>query len=639
MAAATNGRLVFPRSDGTPDKWPPKKQGDAWFERLEPSQPPSNPSVIPFGRAGVELTIPVNGYTITLPDDYALFSHNKPQAGGGVRDDVYFYGASSVAKFRSPKEFLPHAEWLFDTSRSLDDHTTHSAISKAKKEFGSAAGSPASAKRPSTSAPITVAKRKKPAKEVDEVEEEDQPDTVVQERARDQRSDRRFRKGELVWFRIEDVSPPTGRGLPIITHWPGLVASIEMKTQLVQSGDLAEASSSAAWTMAGGMVPEQLKAAQNRPTVSYLQHSIRPLGMFSPSHQVYRQTSGLLPWAISGELMGGEKGWEAIGREGERVMKEAVKREATAKESRSETGGIGGEELDKRWKKAWGERIKFVDLSTEWDKVVSRMAVAIRTAFGLWWGGERLWLEDMVRLKKYRAELPADVFGSPLEGREKAAVFMKIRLIALEKAPELPDPAVHAWRCLIYGDLFELVESSGQPPTADSATDFQMIRSYKTPKGYEYRQLNSKGSEVTCDIMDVAGRTYPDLLQSSEWLAHPDDKAPAAGKHAPGMTALAIVGLAEGSFSGSKSEKWKEDLYTMVQEASKAVEQEMKGYYGKSLNAAMGLPDPPQSQKLSTKDTGRRLLEGEKQNGNGNGHGTNGAAAQTTSAQTLVNGV
>lgn len=31
-------------------------------------------------------------------------------------------------QFRSPNEFLPHAEWLMDTSRPLDDHSTVSTV-------------------------------------------------------------------------------------------------------------------------------------------------------------------------------------------------------------------------------------------------------------------------------------------------------------------------------------------------------------------------------------------------------------------------------------------------------------------------------------------------------------------------------
>ena len=51
------------------------------------------------------------------------------------------------------------------------------------------------------------------------------------------------------------------------------------------------------------------------------------------------------------------------------------------------------------------------------------------TAQGLWWGGERLWLEDMVRINKLRSQLPLDQF--PIDGHElhDGCVFLKIRYI------------------------------------------------------------------------------------------------------------------------------------------------------------------------------------------------------------------
>ena len=47
---------------------------------------------------------------------------------------------------------------------------------------------------------------------------------------------------------------------------------------------------------------------------------------------------------------------------------------------------------------------------------------------GLWWGGERIWLEDMVRLKRNRKDLPTEALGEPSEpGAMDRAVMLKIR--------------------------------------------------------------------------------------------------------------------------------------------------------------------------------------------------------------------
>ena len=45
---------------------------------------------------------------------------------------------------------------------------------------------------------------------------------------------------------------------------------------------------------------------------------------------------------------------------------------------------------------------------------------------GLWWGGERIWLGDLVRLKRLRKELPEEL-GPPAAGAAERAVLLKIK--------------------------------------------------------------------------------------------------------------------------------------------------------------------------------------------------------------------
>lgn len=46
---------------------------------------------------------------------------------------------------------------------------------------------------------------------------------------------------------------------------------------------------------------------------------------------------------------------------------------------------------------------------------------------GVWFQGERIWVGDMVRLRKERKDLPTDSLLPPSEGSESRAVFLKIR--------------------------------------------------------------------------------------------------------------------------------------------------------------------------------------------------------------------
>lgn len=49
---------------------------------------------------------------------------------------------------------------------------------------------------------------------------------------------------------------------------------------------------------------------------------------------------------------------------------------------------------------------------------------------GLWWGGERIWLEDLVRLNKSRGELPVDQFPMSPSSKDDNCVFLKVKCVA-----------------------------------------------------------------------------------------------------------------------------------------------------------------------------------------------------------------
>lgn len=126
----------------------------------------------------------------------------------------------------------------------------------------------------------------------------------------------------------------------------------------------------------------------------------------------------------------------------------------------------------------------------------------------------------MVRLKKSRSDLPSDALGEPSPGALDRSVLLRIRrvdarlesvnanltrCISIEVSPDNLEEAVIAWRCLLYGDVFEVVAASDRPPTpvtADTSPgDLSKAYPYPRPKGFEYRQLNDPGSEVTVDIL------------------------------------------------------------------------------------------------------------------------------------------
>lgn len=271
-----------------------------------------------------------------------------------------------------------------------------------------------------------------------------------------------------MWFRIDTIKPPKGSSMPEITHWPGLIASL---TEKQDEDGSANASLALAWSAAGGVAPAHLR--RNRRS---WEHSIRPLGMFSNSYEVKRGVNDVLPWSAGLELLGGPKGWGKLFDDGRRVITEGAAKEAKS-DAPKNADELTGALLEERWKKRWGERKRFADLGQSWDTATLRLSVALMTAEvslaayapadqqsianswsqtdkvevlpagstltpdevealenrrknlfqGLWFQGERIWLDDVVRLRKLRSELPPQLRGTASPGAEGRAIFLQIR--------------------------------------------------------------------------------------------------------------------------------------------------------------------------------------------------------------------
>ena len=229
-------------------------------------------------------------------------------------------------------------------------------------------------------------KRQKRDASVSSEEEEDGRAGITPERAIDIKTLRRFRKGELVWFKIDTIHPPptassststsTNKNLPHITHWPGLVAGIITRTQHAP-GSTANPSLSAAWTIAGGTAPESLQPTKD----NYIfEHKVRPLGLFDLNNNIVAGTGDLLPWAMGKELLGGSKGWEALGNEATRVLAEGVNKEIAQDKGKETEIPNDDKEWDERWKARWAQRWNFRDKPQTWEAAVFRLSMGLKIA-------------------------------------------------------------------------------------------------------------------------------------------------------------------------------------------------------------------------------------------------------------------
>ena len=77
-------------------------------------------------------------------------------------------------------------------------------------------------------------------------------------------------------------------------------------------------------------------------------------------------------------------------------------------------------------------------------------------------------------------------------------------MISLETSPESTS-RMHAWRCLLYGDVFEVTNfNNNRPPTwtiAPGGSSESVQLSHPPPMNHSYRQLNDNSAEATVDIM------------------------------------------------------------------------------------------------------------------------------------------
>lgn len=233
----------------------------------------------------------------------------------------------------------------------------------------------------------------------DDSSDEDSADGVPLDRSIDLQSQRRFRRGELVWSRIQTVNPPpdaVGRGCPAITHWPALVSKITQKTKVIQVEQKEPTWAATSALPTGSTIPPTngesstatpvpAAAAASAPApnmrqkvIHYYDYHLRPLGFFSSVDEVLTDSKDMLPWLVGSELMGGEPGWAALGQESVMLMEQAAKKEAEAEKMKPE-----GERLvqtaEKRWKQTkYASRVLFVDMPKEWEFLCPRAALAIK---------------------------------------------------------------------------------------------------------------------------------------------------------------------------------------------------------------------------------------------------------------------
>ena len=278
---------------------------------------------------------------------------------------------------------------------------------------------------------------------------------------------------------------------------------------------------------------------------------------------------------------------------------------------------------------------------------------------GLWWGGERIWVDDLVRLKVPRRELAPN--GServlPAVPPSQAAIEYAIHKgIEQEHAPGSGDRGlflritsifVVETKVRISGMLFDLVEegfvgagvggrderqedtsafdmrsldpallqdeNSDAPPAEQTSNGFKpasdrqvlsgpYVRSWNPPEppiGYKFRSILKGDWEAVTDISLLSGRYYPRVLSN-----------PLLSDHMERLLRLkesvhhlyALEGLAPGYYNSVDPETSKESRSVMLMEAIAEAKTKCEEWFDKE--AVSNLLDPELTSSTSDVEMG-----------------------------------
>ncbi|KAF8582734.1 hypothetical protein K439DRAFT_1391266 [Ramaria rubella] len=452
--------LEFTRSDGSPEKWPVDKLdstpvgGEVNFMRpIAHSESLSLKWRSQVGREVARLlgTAEYDNYILKdFPEGYRFYHHNK----GPVTDprtDPYLFGSSS-GRFRSPPEFIPHAYWLL-TDDTLDlknckcKYCGSGSRGRRQTEISQSLGLRSTA--PSTSTPSST---KPKVRQV--AQPRRRPNTsgsvINHDRIADLRVSRRFRPGELVWCALS----PAIQGQhehECIEFWPGLVNEARLKSDVLPHA-LGER-----WRV--------------------IQGTVYKVQLFGVMHSYVLPEDAILPYQAYGPSMSLIERLRIAGNPALLRDRQQLTKLHPVPFGAEAEGSV---------------QLKFVEASTpfalaiqiaahlvrmwtptdEWKfhgQVLPQVAAAPSTSsqlaveinenrhHGLWWGAERIWTEELVRLQPARAQvLPqgSSVIHRASPRADGRGVLLRINsIIAVQNGTNSRD-------CKVAGVLYELADES-----------------------------------------------------------------------------------------------------------------------------------------------------------------------------------
>ncbi|KAJ7890458.1 hypothetical protein B0H14DRAFT_2497092 [Mycena olivaceomarginata] len=550
-----------------------------------------------------------------FPNGYRMFDHHKGKAAA-PRHDVYLFGAESKARFRSVPEFIPHAVWLMGDPS--DVCKCKYCSKKPQREITSSMGNllrNSSSPSPSRPTRPKAEKAEKPERKRDVLSkprlaerlQNSKTYAAVQktvnvpkasphiqtkavmlvERNNNLRDacrpvsegclPRWFREGELVWCALQNPIVRPDLGVEI-KFWPGIVDEVKLLID-----DNVPADGTSPWVIRQSTAYKvQFLAVQRSyfildnmiiPYQTYIIHKAileemvaRPvenwdlnpdtLTAFDPCPPPHLPppsfADALTPLALALQIASTLSGYWCLTDEWDAKITLPL-----PPAPRPPPPPLSS--LQSAIEFAGNNNVNVGSISTgpRGLGLPPPPRVVHQTRFqGLWWGGERIWADDLVRLKVPRnclapaganhifapsgpgtkSRLLAESQGgdATLYGATSRGVFMKIDTIFLVDGGGKRE-------CRVTGMLYELADIDwedpnlprpvfdsissasasasapppGQPtaklPTPGSSGD--MFALPPAPTGFKFRPILAPGHEVVLCLSLISGRYYPRILQ------------------------------------------------------------------------------------------------------------------------------
>ncbi|KAG8936003.1 hypothetical protein FRC02_005199 [Tulasnella sp. 418] len=487
------------------------------------------------------------------PKGYSLWIVAKTD---GTRKDIYLYGGRT--KYSSPIEFRPHAYYLYMgmtvpcrcwvcTGRKRGDvrddrmNTTGFMAdvgSSPEKPRRQRAASPPdlSSSLPGNETAVNTTSNSSTADESDLIQviridssasviprhEKDPPiQSFSRFRENDLRSGRRFRFGELVWVSIPPLVDPE-KEEAAIHFWPGLIKEYWTHKESTLA---AESSSNGSRYVTKEFVMYRVmllgvmhvNSVDERLIIPYQAYAIRRavqqrLRTFKLLNNQYPRPHRFFPIPAPSSI--------PIDRYNERTYAEAIFPLKLANRI--------AEKVQGKWAPTNKWNPDFSD--QEVGEPDPGRARGSRSYQGLWWGPERIWVGDLVRLTFMWGALDSSGLSKdllpPSPGADTRGLLLRISSIVLDR---------RLARFYVTGPMYEVAEArfmEDQMQLDDEAVqDFVNVslsspasvykRHYtmpEPPNQYAFKRITRPGTEVSLPLQYIAGRydhatVYADVMQ------------------------------------------------------------------------------------------------------------------------------